>query len=60
MSRGTSQSEPKFGVLFRELLDTRRHYETLRVGGAPYADRSELLDRLHDLRAQMATIRNIS
>ena len=60
MSKATTQREPAFGVLFRELLDTRRHYETLRIGGAPYVDRSELLDRLHDLRAQMAAIRNIS
>jgi hypothetical protein len=60
MSKRHTQSNADFGALFRQLLDTRNRYETLRSGGAPFAERSELLDRLHDLRAEMALLRSMS
>ncbi len=56
MSRGhTTQAE--FGALFRELLTTRAHYESLRMGGAPFGERAALLDRLHNLRHDMSVMR---
>ena len=46
-----------FGSLFTELLSTRARYESLRIGGAPLAERADLLERLHTLRHDMNLVR---
>ena len=46
-----------FGQLFSELLTTRAHYESLRIGGAPFAERADMLERLHTLRHDMSLVR---
>ncbi len=43
-----------FGPLFTGLLTTRAQYEALRISGGSFLERSMLLDRLHELRADMA------
>ena len=53
MSRGHTTSQAEFGSLFHELLATRAQYESLRIGGAPFGQRAEMLDRLHTLRHDM-------
>ena len=42
-----------FGQLLSELLTTRAQYESLRIGGAPFSKRADMLDRLHTLRHDM-------
>ena len=46
-----------FGQLFSELLTTRAQYESLRIGGAPFSKRADMLDRLHTLRHDMDLMR---
>jgi len=46
-----------FGQLFSELLNTRAHYESLRIGGAPFSQRADMLERLHTLRHDMDLVR---
>lgn len=46
-----------FEALFHRLAATRHRYEVTRIGNGSFAERAHLLDELHDLRAQMATIR---
>lgn len=55
MSNTTQRSD--FGTLFQELLSTRAHYESLRMGGAPFSERAATLERLHGLRHDMDVIR---
>jgi len=58
MSRGHTLPQAEFGELFQELLTTRARYEALRMGGAPFGQRAELLARLHALRSTMGQLRN--
>ena len=58
MSRGHALPQAEFGELFQELLTTRARYETLRIDGAPFDQRAELLERLHTLRSNMGQLRN--
>jgi hypothetical protein len=58
MSRGHALPQAEFGELFQELLTTRAHYETLRIEGAPFGQRAEMLERLHSLRSNMGRLRN--
>ncbi len=46
-----------FGQLFSELLSTRAQYESLRIGGAPFTKRADMLERLHTLRHDMSLMR---
>lgn len=57
MSRGTTTQQAEFGALFNELLATRARYESLRMAGASYSDRADLIDRLHSLRHDMGLVR---
>ena len=57
MSRHNTNINTDFGSLFHELLTTRAQYESLRIGGAPYAQRADLLERLHTLRHDMDLMR---
>jgi hypothetical protein len=57
MTRGYATTQAEFGTLFRELLSTRAQYESMRIGGAGFGDRAEMLDRLHTLRANMSMVR---
>ena len=57
MSQGTTTPQAEFGALFNELLATRARYESLRMAGASYADRADLIDRLHSLRHDMGLVR---
>ena len=60
MSRGHAMPQTEFGALFRELLETRAQYETLRIGGAAFGQRAEVLDRLHTLRQEMSWMRELA
>ncbi len=57
MSRGTTTPQAEFGALFDELLATRARYESLRIAGASYSDRADLIERLHSLRRDMGLLR---
>ncbi len=57
MSRGTTMPQAEFVALFNELLATRAHYETLRMAGASYSERIDLIDRLHSLRHDIGLAR---
>ncbi len=48
-----------FEALLAELGRTRSHYEDLRGSNGPFADRAAVLTRLHSLRAEIATLRQI-
>ena len=57
MSGTNAISNADFGSLFHELLTTRAQYESLRMGGAPFAQRADLIERLHTLRHDMDLVR---
>ena len=57
MSRGITTPQAEFGALFNELLATRARYESLRIAGASYSDRADLIERLHSLRHDMGLLR---
>lgn len=57
MSAQNTIPQADFGAMFHELLTTRAQYESLRIGGAPFAKRADLLDRLHTLRHDMDLVR---
>jgi len=57
MSTAHAMPQHEFGALFSELMATRAHYETLRINGAPFDERAQLLDRLHHLRHDMGVVR---
>ena len=57
MSRGITTPQAEFGALFEELLATRARYESLRIAGASYSDRADLIERLHSLRHDMGLLR---
>lgn len=57
MSRGITTPQAEFGALFNELLATRAHYESLRMAGASYSDRADVIERLHSLRHDMGLLR---
>ena len=57
MSRGITTSQAEFGTLFDELLATRARYENLRMAGASYSDRADMIERLHSLRHDMGLLR---
>ena len=46
-----------FEALLSELMATRRTYEQLRTTDGPLAERASTLNRLHQLRSQIAGIR---
>ena len=54
---GHNTRQSDFGSLFHELLTTRAQYESLRIGGAPFAERADLIDRLHTIRQDMDLVR---
>ena len=54
---GHTNTSAEFGSLFHELLTTRAQYESLRIGGAPFTQRADLLERLHTLRHDMNLMR---
>jgi hypothetical protein len=57
MSQGSTTPQAEFGALFNELLATRARYESLRMAGASYSDRADMIDRLHSLRHNMSLLR---
>ena len=57
MSRVMMTPKAAFASLFNELLATRARYETLRISGASFSERVELLDTLHGLRHDMGQMR---
>ena len=57
MSRGITTPQAEFGALFDELLATRARYESLRIAGASYSDRADMIERLHSLRHDMSLLR---
>ncbi len=57
MSRGVTTPQAEFGALLNELLATRARYETLRMAGASYSERADLIDRLHSLRHDIGLAR---
>lgn len=57
MSRGITTPQAEFGALFNELLATRARYESLRIAGASYSDRADMIERLHSLRHDMGLLR---
>ncbi len=43
--------------VLRDLAQTRRHYENLRIGDGPLAERAHLVSALHALRAEASLAR---
>ena len=54
MSNPISQS---FDELYAQLAKTRAHYEDLRARNGPLRARADARQRLHELRSQLATLR---
>lgn len=57
IDRRPPQRRPDFDVLFDELLHARSRYEDLRISDGPADDRIASRERLHALRASMASAR---
>ena len=55
--RRGSRPPADFAPAFRELLTTRAQYEALRISDGSFFERAVLLDRLHELRSDMAQVR---
>lgn len=57
MTKANNVLNTDFKALFDQLLTTRARYEVLRTNQGPLNERADHLDRLHTIRAELATAR---
>ena len=53
-ARAAGRARPVSAPLFSELLSTRARYEAVRSSDGSFLERAILLDRLHELRFELA------